>query len=227
MRSLVIATVALAVAGGSSSPAAVAATPVQSSAVNADQLTLPRPSLSTAQLFRSSPRPAAHVGQRITTTPKGPHMNRNTVAGLTAIFAISSLAAPLAAAAGDALKPADPRTTPRARPTLDTSLDRQSARGVYRVRVASLEQPMSLRQLHDWSLVIEHDGKPVEDAVVLVGGGMPQHHHGYPTKPTVEAAPGGGYVIRGMKFSMRGWWELKLKIQSPAGADQVTFNVVL
>jgi hypothetical protein len=67
----------------------------------------------------------------------------------------------------------------------------------------------------------------VEGAVVAVGGGMPKHHHGYPTRPRVEPAPGGGYVIRGMKFSMRGWWELKLDIQSPAGPDRVTFNVVL
>jgi hypothetical protein len=155
-------------------------------------------------------------------------MNRNAIAGLTVIFAISSLAAPLAAAAREALTPAEPRASARTRAPLDTSLDRQSARGVYRVRVASLEQPMALRRLHDWSLSIEQDGKPVEGAIVSVGGGMPKHHHGYPTRPVVEAAPGGGgYVIRGMKFSMRGWWELKLAIQSPAGPDQVTFNVVL
>ena len=148
-------------------------------------------------------------------------MNRTAAAGLTVIFAISSLAVPLAAGAREALRRAERR------PPLDTSLDRQSAHGVYQVRVASLRQPLALRRLHDWSLTIEHDGKPVEGAVVAVGGGMPQHHHGYPTKPIVEAAPDGGYVIRGMKFSMRGWWELKLSIQSPAGPDQVTFNVML
>jgi hypothetical protein len=34
-------------------------------------------------------------------------------------------------------------------------------------------------------------------------------------------------VLDGMKFSMPGWWDLKLDLQGPAGADQVAFNIVL
>ena len=30
-----------------------------------------------------------------------------------------------------------------------------------------------------------------------------------------------------MKFSMTGWWELKLAIDGPQGADRVTFNTVV
>ena len=31
-----------------------------------------------------------------------------------------------------------------------------------------------------------------------------------------------------MKFSMRGWWELKLAVKAPDGrADRITFNLVL
>ena len=30
-----------------------------------------------------------------------------------------------------------------------------------------------------------------------------------------------------MKFSMTGWWEIKLAIDSPEGADKVTFNTVV
>jgi hypothetical protein len=30
-----------------------------------------------------------------------------------------------------------------------------------------------------------------------------------------------------MKFSMTGWWEVKLGIQGPQGADKVTFNTVV
>jgi hypothetical protein len=37
----------------------------------------------------------------------------------------------------------------------------------------------------------------------------------------------GTYVIEGMKFSMTGWWEIKLAIDSPEGIDQVTFNTVV
>jgi len=37
----------------------------------------------------------------------------------------------------------------------------------------------------------------------------------------------GIYLIEGMKFSMTGWWEIKLAIDSPEGADKVTFNTVV
>lgn len=116
----------------------------------------------------------------------------------------------------------------RARPAnLDTSLERLSDKGLYQVRIECLETPIRPHRIHSWAVTVEHDGKPVEGATILVGGGMPEHGHGYPTKPRVEAADAGAYAIRGMKFSMRGWWELKLNIQSPAGADQVTFNMVV
>jgi hypothetical protein len=35
------------------------------------------------------------------------------------------------------------------------------------------------------------------------------------------------YEIEGVRFSMGGWWELKLAIESPAGVDSVTFNLSL
>jgi hypothetical protein len=30
-----------------------------------------------------------------------------------------------------------------------------------------------------------------------------------------------------MKFSMTGWWEVKLAVDAPQGPDKVTFNVVV
>ena len=116
----------------------------------------------------------------------------------------------------------------RARPAnLDTLLERRSDHGLYQVRVEALQKPVVPGRIHSWRVKVEHEGRPVEAAIIAVDGGMPEHGHGYPTKPKVEAAPEGGYLIRGMKFSMRGWWELKLSIQSPAGADQITFNLVV
>jgi hypothetical protein len=58
---------------------------------------------------------------------------------------------------------------------------------------------------------------------------MPEHGHGLPTAPRVEAAGApGDYFIKGMKFSMTGWWVLKLDVRVPDGrADVITFNVVL
>jgi len=38
----------------------------------------------------------------------------------------------------------------------------------------------------------------------------------------------GDYVIKGMKFSMTGWWVLKLDVAAPDGRhDKITFNLVL
>ncbi|PIL45678.1 hypothetical protein CR105_06255 [Massilia eurypsychrophila] len=69
---------------------------------------------------------------------------------------------------------------------------------------------------------------PVVDAKIAFSGGMPQHGHGYPTRPAVTANLGEGrYRLSGMKFSMSGWWEMKLNIGSTLGADQVVFNTVV
>ena len=57
---------------------------------------------------------------------------------------------------------------------------------------------------------------------------MPQHGHGLPTRPRVTRNLGDGvYEIEGVRFNMGGWWELKLAIDSAAGADSVTFNLNL
>jgi hypothetical protein len=57
---------------------------------------------------------------------------------------------------------------------------------------------------------------------------MPQHGHGLPTRPRVTRNAGDGvYDIEGVRFNMRGWWELTLSIQTAAGADRVTFNLNL
>jgi hypothetical protein len=75
---------------------------------------------------------------------------------------------------------------------------------------------------------VDAEGRPVEGATITVDGGMPQHSHGLPTQPKVSRYLGSGvYEIEGLRFSMGGWWELKLAIESPAGADQVTFNLSL
>lgn len=116
----------------------------------------------------------------------------------------------------------------RSRPaSLDTSLDRRSDHGIYRVRIESLRQPLPLNRIHSWVVRVDRDGQPVEGATIVADGGMPEHGHGFPTAPGTGVDATGGYVIDGVKFSMRGWWELKPDIRSPAGADRVTFNMVV
>jgi hypothetical protein len=91
------------------------------------------------------------------------------------------------------------------------------------------EEVLRLRKLQTVRiLVLDATGKPVEGARISVDGGMPEHSHGLPTQPQVRRSLGGGmYDIEGLRFSMGGWWEVKLLIETPAASDRVTFNLSL
>jgi len=112
---------------------------------------------------------------------------------------------------------------------LDLSLKRPTEHNRYLVEVQSLANPIAINKMHAWEAkVMLPSGEPVSGARIAVGGGMPQHGHGYPTQPRVTKELGQGrYLIEGMKFSMSGWWELKLNIESPTGPDNVTFNTIV
>ena len=112
---------------------------------------------------------------------------------------------------------------------LDLSLDKRSAAGAYRVALVPPAQPPALNQMHAWTVKLASaDGRPVPQARFRVDGGMPQHGHGLPTRPRVtRELEAGTYLLEGMKFSMTGWWELKLAIDAADGTDQVTFNTVI
>ena len=138
-------------------------------------------------------------------------MNRCIVSAL-------SLAA-LAATAGCMSPPKD----------LDLALTRPTVANRYVVSLLPPVKPAAINQLHEWRVKLSTAaGAPVAQARIQVDGGMPQHGHGLPTRPQVtQEVAAGTYVIEGMKFSMTGWWEIKLAIDGPAGADQVTFNTVV
>jgi len=112
---------------------------------------------------------------------------------------------------------------------LDLSLEKPSAHAHYHVQLIQPEKTPRINELHSWNVRLTTiDGAPVSGAHFVVDGGMPQHGHGLPTRPRVTEEPGSGvYLIEGMKFSMTGWWEIKLAIQAPEGNDQVTFNTVV
>jgi hypothetical protein len=125
----------------------------------------------------------------------------------------------LIAAAGCSSPPTD----------LDLSLTHPSVERRYVVTLQPPATPAALNALHSWQVkVASPAGAPVAHARIAVDGGMPQHGHGLPTRPQVtQELADGTYLIEGMKFSMTGWWEIKLAIDSPAGADRVTFNTVV
>ncbi len=117
-------------------------------------------------------------------------------------------------------------TTP---PELDLSLKRPTTDGKFVVALQPPATPPAINQIHSWTIrVADKDGNPVRQARIGVDGGMPQHGHGLPTRPRVTRELGdGSYLMEGMKFSMTGWWEIKLAIQAAESADKVTFNAIV
>lgn len=119
--------------------------------------------------------------------------------------------------------------TAPATPGPDLARSKNSAKGLYALSIAPEAGEPRQGELHAWVVTVKtRQGAPVEGAAISVGGGMPEHAHGLPTSPEATAYLGDGrYRIEGMKFSMTGWWQLKLGITTPAGADEATFNLVL
>jgi hypothetical protein len=112
---------------------------------------------------------------------------------------------------------------------LDLRLTRTTVDKKYVATLQPPATPAAINQLHAWQVKLSSPtGAPVSGARITVDGGMPQHGHGLPTRPQVtRELADGGYVIEGMKFSMTGWWEIKLVIDGPTGVDRVTFNTVV
>ena len=112
---------------------------------------------------------------------------------------------------------------------LDLSLQHPSAQGRYVVRLEPPATTPAINQIHAWRITLQAaDGTPVRGARIGVDGGMPQHGHGLPTRPQVtREVTAGTYLMEGMKFSMTGWWEIKLAINAGAGADTAVFNTVV
>lgn len=112
---------------------------------------------------------------------------------------------------------------------LDFSTEKMSDNGLFNVSVTSNTSPVPLNEMHTWTLtVLNAAGEPVEDAEIIVDGGMPQHGHGLPTAPEVTENLGNGtYLVEGVRFNMLGWWEFALSISSADQQDAITFNLAL
>lgn len=101
--------------------------------------------------------------------------------------------------------------------------------GHYRVTYSSKLAPLGINRIHEWTLHIEaKDGTPLADAGVVVDGGMPEHNHGLPTAPRVTEYLGdGNYRVEGMRFHMRGYWEIRVQIEYDGERDSVTIPLTL
>jgi hypothetical protein len=114
-------------------------------------------------------------------------------------------------------------------PNLDLSLTRPTLVNRFTVTMQPPATPPAINQFHSWQIKLASPtGQPISHARIAVDGGMPQHGHGLPTKPQVtKELEDGTYLLEGMKFSMTGWWEIKLAIEAAEGADKVTFNTIV
>ena len=69
---------------------------------------------------------------------------------------------------------------------------RTSRDGLYRLSFESELDPIEINRMHRWTLHLETaTGDPVDDAALVVTGGMPAHDHGLPTSPRVSGSPEG------------------------------------
>jgi len=99
----------------------------------------------------------------------------------------------------------------------------------FSVQVHSDPPVLAINRMHRWRLAItDAAGQPVERASIEVTGGMPEHDHGLPTAPRVTRQLGDGvYLLEGVKFHMRGGWEIVLQISAPQGSDSVAIEFQL
>ena len=111
----------------------------------------------------------------------------------------------------------------------DSERGRISRNGHFRIIVESLVQPIMINKIHTWELKLESaDGLPVSGAEITLLGGMPEHNHGLATKPRVtRSGDDGNYLVEGIRFHMRGYWELKFTVKTASEQDTVLFPLEL
>jgi len=101
--------------------------------------------------------------------------------------------------------------------------------GYYRVSYTPDIEPLTINKIHSWTFHIETaDGAAVDNATIGVTGGMPEHNHGLPTDPRMTQSLGNGdYVLEGMRFHMRGYWELTVTVAADGRRDTVVIPLTI
>jgi hypothetical protein len=124
---------------------------------------------------------------------------------------------------------ATPAATPTSRPTpIPGATAAWSDKKLFRVSYVSAPTPVPMLAVHSWTLtIVDADEHPVDDATLVVLGGMPAHAHGLPTTPAVANLGAGRYRVDGLKFHMPGAWVVAFRIKAKAGIDSVSFALEL
>ncbi len=103
----------------------------------------------------------------------------------------------------------------------------RSQAGLYRISIRPEQGVPRIGPLHTWLVQVESSaGEPVEPTQLVFDGGMPQHRHGFETRPRVTGSLGVGvFRIDGIRFHMAGAWLLRVDVAGPDGADFALFEV--
>ena len=98
-----------------------------------------------------------------------------------------------------------------------------SKSGRHRLSYQSQVDPIVINRIHSWILHLETaEGQTVSGAEITLVGGMPEHDHGLSTKPRITWSQDENYyLVEGIRFHMRGYWELEIKITQGSNMDTV------
>lgn len=89
-----------------------------------------------------------------------------------------------------------------------------------------LDGEVEIGDFQAWTLTLrDAQGAAVEQAQIVIGGGMPGHGHGLPTQPVVTEYLGDGrYRVEGVKLNMAGRWVLAVAASTPVIQDRLLFE---
>lgn len=101
--------------------------------------------------------------------------------------------------------------------------------GYYIISYKAEIDPLTINRIHRWVFHIEDAaGMAIDEAIISLTGGMPEHNHGLPTSPRMTDALGGGdYIVEGMRFHMSGYWELYVTIDVDGRRDTVVIPLTI
>ncbi len=104
-----------------------------------------------------------------------------------------------------------------------------SRQGRFQLAIKPVTDAIRLNDLHTWMLHIETaNGTLIQPKRILIGGGMPQHGHGFPSQPSITRYLGhGDWLIEGVQFNMTGKWQIRFKLLDDMGWDDSTFDFTL
>ena len=93
----------------------------------------------------------------------------------------------------------------------------------------SCQQTPFVGDFQSCQLELLQAGKPVNDALLAIDGGMKAHGHGLPTQPRLISPEdqSGIYKIEGLKFSMTGAWTIGFLVRANGLNDQLIFDFTI